>query len=139
MVIAESKLMRLIDHARKTYPHECVGLLVGVFEGGGRVEAVYPAHNLNTKRIHDRYELDPADYLAVERGIEGSGLEIIGFYHSHPDDEASPSAFDLERAWEEYFYLIVSVRDGTASEARAWAIDETAGRFQEKDLEVVPS
>ncbi|MFB0545428.1 MAG: Mov34/MPN/PAD-1 family protein, partial [Anaerolineae bacterium] len=116
-----------------------VGLLVGVFEGGGRVEAVYPAHNLNTERTHDRYELDPADYLAVEWGIEGSGLEIIGFYHSHPDDEACPSAFDLERAWEEYFYLIVSVRDGTATEARAWAIDETTGRFQEKDLEVVPS
>ncbi len=139
MVIAESKLMRVIDHARKTYPHECVGLLVGVFEEGGRVEAVYPAHNLNTERTHDRYELNPADYLAVEREIEGSGLEIVGFYHSHPDDEACPSPFDLERAWEEYLYLIVSVRDGMATEARVWTIDEKTGRFQEKDLEVVLS
>ena len=80
--------------------------------------------------------MDPVEFVALERELEGSGQEIIGFYHSHPDGRPHPSPFDLERAWETYFYLIVSVNDGQDGEARLWVVDGDQNRFREEPLEI---
>jgi len=138
VIIAEEKLEAIFEHARKAYPHECFGFLVGSFSGEGEVKDVYPAKNL-MGRAHDRYEMDPQDYLRLEEEIAGSGLEIVGFYHSHPDGQPRPSPFDLEQAWEEYFYLIVSVRDGEEVEARLWRMERGERRFREEEANVCES
>lgn len=133
MIIAEEELEAIFEHARKAYPHECFGFLVGSFSGDGEVKGVYPAKNL-TERAHDRYEMDPQDYLRLEEEIADSGLEIVGFYHSHPDGQPRPSSFDLERAWEEYFYLIVSVWDGEEVEAKLWRMEQGERQFREEAM-----
>lgn len=121
MLLSESVLKAIRQHAQQTYPQECVGILAGTFEGGGQVVASYEADNL--AEDHDRYVLDPVYYIEMEAKIEGHGLEIVGFYHSHPDDTARFSETDLKYAWEDYFYLVVSVQEGTAGEVRAWIVE----------------
>lgn len=121
-------------HAAADYPHECCGLLVGTWQEGGRtvVERVEPARNLNTERARDRYELDPMDYLRVDREAREAGLEVVGFYHSHPDSPPLPSVTDARQAWPAYTYIIISVAGGEPGEMRAWTFDEAAGVFDEQ-------
>jgi proteasome lid subunit RPN8/RPN11 len=73
---------------------------------------------------------------AAERAAAAAGLEIIGFFHSHPDHPARPSAFDREHAWPWYAYLIVSVEDGRAVDWRVWELQEDRSAFVERPLEV---
>lgn len=138
MRIPSSQMAAIFAHAHRADPYECFGFLIGDFGSGGIVAAVRPGTNLNTtgQHIPDRYEMDPAEFVALERELEGQGQEIIGFYHSHPDDRPHPSSFDLERAWEAYFYLIVSVSDGQDGEVRVWVVDVDQGRFREEPLEI---
>ncbi len=69
-----------------------------------------------------RYLIGPDDVVALERQAARDGLRVVGYYHSHPDAPAIPSDYDREHAWPWYIYLIVSVRDGRATEARAWRL-----------------
>ncbi|MHB8572401.1 MAG: M67 family metallopeptidase [Candidatus Dormibacteria bacterium] len=121
------------EHAREAYPDECCGILVG--RGGERCEVLeaHPANNLNTERAHDRYLLDPRDFLRVTWSAESRGLEVVGFYHSHPDHPAQPSETDRAAAWVPYVYLIQSVVQGEPADARAWVLQGDGGQFAEID------
>ncbi len=116
--------------AEAGYPHEVCGLLVGhVDPEGPRAVRLVAANNLNRERAADRYQLDPDDFVAVDRAARGDGLEIIGIWHTHPDSPAWPSVTDLEAAWEGYSYLIASLRgDGRQTaelaELRSWRLGE---------------
>ncbi len=137
LIVRSQAYEAMLAHAREDYPHECCGLLVGRVEGERRlVESVRRARNLNVERAHDRFELDPQDYLRVDRELRGTGLEIVGFYHSHPDHPARPSQYDAERAFPSYSYIIISVEKGTPVQARSWVFDEANRRFDEEGLEV---
>ncbi|HEX9731945.1 MAG TPA: M67 family metallopeptidase [Thermoanaerobaculia bacterium] len=115
------------------HPHETCGLLVGR-AGEGRVEVVRVAQakNLNRERASDRYELDPADFLAADRAARVDGLEIVGFWHSHPDCPARPSTRDLEAAWEGYSYLIVGVTAAGETDFHSWRL--YGDRFREEKV-----
>jgi desampylase len=78
-------------HARAERPNECCGLLVGVDE---RIVAAVPARNLRPTP-HD-FLIDPRDHLDAEKRARAEGLEVVGFYHSHPDAPAVPSRRDRE-------------------------------------------
>jgi len=125
--------MRRIGEAG--YPHERCGLLIGVIaaQGWTVVEAREVA-NLNTERAADRFELDPEGYRAIDRELRGSGREIVGIFHSHPDAPAKPSPTDLTHAWEGFLYPIVAVQDGRADEIRLWSLNEQATAFAEIEL-----
>ena len=117
------------------HPHEVCGLIVGRLDGQ-RVEAlrIVQAGNLNTERAHDRYQLDPEDFLAADKAARADGLDIVGIWHSHPDHPAEPSITDLEAAWEGYSYLIIRVTAEGAQEFRSWRLDE--GLFREEKVTV---
>lgn len=138
VILAPGLEERIRAHGAEAYPHECCGLLVGVWEEGGRtvVRRVEPARNLNTERAHDRYELDPLDYLRVDREARQAGMEVVGFYHSHPNSPPLPSVTDAERAWSAYTYIILSVADGKPGDMRAWTFDESLGVFDEQAVVV---
>jgi len=122
------------SRARAAYPHEACGLLIGR-EAGGRtlVERVTSCRNLAVDRLADRYVLDPDDFHAADEAARREGLDIVGIWHTHPDHPARPSETDLEAAWPEYSYLIVSVTSGGVAERRAWLLEDE--RFIEQEIE----
>lgn len=122
---------RIFAHAREGYPHEVCGLLLGKMHGiapGERREVVtsFRARNLNSERPHDRYLMDPNDMNAADVAAREQGLEIVGFYHSHPDHPAVASKTDLENSspWGGYSYPIVSVMKGDVADLRSWARED---------------
>jgi proteasome lid subunit RPN8/RPN11 len=137
MKITDAQLKQVYAHAAETYPHECFGFLVGVFDEGGLVHRVVPGANLNTERA-DRFQMDPKQFVQVEKQADAEGLNIIGFYHSHPDWPAIPSQTDITWAWEGSYYLIVSVHEGRPFHSAAWSLAaEGPKRFSQAPLEIL--
>jgi proteasome lid subunit RPN8/RPN11 len=62
------------------------------------------------------------------------GLDIVGFYHSHPDHPAEPSRFDLDHAWPNVSYVIVSVRDRLPRELRSWRLRADRSGYHEESV-----
>lgn len=148
--------------AEAAYPAECCGILLGALDGaldgemngsgggpgGGprdgpgdgvarRVTQAVPAANASqTPRNH--YEIAPLDLIRAERMARQSGMEILGFYHSHPDHPARPSATDLAEAhWLGSSYVITSVALGVASETCSFLLigsSEEAKIFQPEEI-----
>ena len=83
----------VLEHwARERYPFEACGLLVGRRIGDAiEVASVHRARNLESDRAHDRYTVSPADWLDTEQTARAEGLEVVGIWHTHPDQPASPS------------------------------------------------
>ncbi|MGH7730761.1 MAG: M67 family metallopeptidase [Candidatus Eiseniibacteriota bacterium] len=127
-------------HLCRAYPEEGCGVLVGRDEGATRiVERVVEFENRREDSRRSRYLISPEQLLAVERQVREEGLDVVGFFHSHPDHSASPSAFDLEHAWPYYSYLIVSVERGRVADARAWRLAPDRSRFEPETLEPSPA
>ena len=97
MRISRADADALLAHARSGYPHEVCGVLVGATPGGGaaRVARVVPVTNRETERPAVRYQIAPEDLIAVQKAARTDGLDILGYYHSHPDHPARPSETDL--------------------------------------------
>jgi proteasome lid subunit RPN8/RPN11 len=109
--LREQTTKQITMAAEQAYPHECCGILLGRNENG-RVVIVNSreAANQTAKEKSARhFEIDPLFLYQVEREIEGSNLEIVGFYHSHPDCKAVPSQQDLECMIPGLIYAILSV------------------------------
>ena len=137
MKITDTQLKRIYTHAKETYPHECFGFLVGTYDADGHVHHVVRGTNRNTERA-DRFEMDPKEFVQVERGADDEGLSIIGFYHSHPDWPAIPSQTDITWAWEGSYYLIVSVHEGRPFNTGVWSLaPEGPKRFNQEPLEIM--
>jgi proteasome lid subunit RPN8/RPN11 len=137
MRITDAQLKQIYAHAKETYPRECFGFLVGTFDTGGAVRRVVTGTNLNTDRA-DRFEMDPKEFVQVEKGADDEELNVIGFYHSHPDWPAIPSQTDITWAWEGSYYLIVSVHEGQPFNTGIWSLaEEEPKRFVQESLEIL--
>ena len=137
MKITDVLLKKMYNHATQTYPRECFGFLVGSFEEGGSVKQVITGTNLNADR-NDRFEMDPTEFIKVEQKAEKAELEIIGFYHSHPDWPPIPSQTDILFAWEGSYYVIVSIFQGQPLNTRVWQLaEDSPKRFIPLSLEIV--
>lgn len=123
-------LERMQNEAEAGYPLEICGLLIGNITGQDwQISDIRPVPNLNRERAADRFALDPAGYQAIDRELRGTGSEIVGVYHSHPDCPARPSPTDLESAWEGFAYPIISVCDGKTAEILCWSVNNEGDRF----------
>jgi proteasome lid subunit RPN8/RPN11 len=108
----------IVEHARETAPAECCGLLIGTAES-----IIEAARTTNLASDANRFEMDPGDHIRARREARTRGLDVLGFYHSHPRSPAIPSARDRAEAWYPgYLYLIVSVRAEPA-EVRLYRLD----------------
>ena len=126
-------------HLCRAYPEEGCGVLLGREAGETReVERVLPFENRREDSRHHRYLIAPEQVLTAELEGRESGLEVVGFFHSHPDHSAAPSAFDLEHAWPYYSYVIVSVEGGRVVDARSWRLAADRSRFESETLEQTP-
>ncbi len=88
-------------------------------------------------RGRDRYVLDPADIIRAQRDADTAGLDVVGFWHTHPDHPSRPSQYDADHAWAGYVYVIISVRQGRAAGEQGWVLEtEFPPVFREEDLRV---
>jgi cysteine synthase B len=116
-------------HAAAIYPDECCGALIGT---RGEITSVLPLDNLSDGEKQRRFLVTPADYQRAEAHAAGQRADLLGFYHSHPDHPAVPSQFDLDHAWPNLSYVIVSVRSGRPEELRSWRLRTDRSAFDEE-------
>lgn len=115
MLIFESNIIEEIhSHARTEYPKECCGILIGKWLGENRIvhKMIQTRNMIDEKQNAIHFLMNPLDVVRVELLAEEEKLEIVGFYHSHPDYEAIASREDVLHMIEGYSYLIVSVKNG---------------------------
>ena len=135
MNIRRPALEAIQSHGSEGYPDEICGIMLGP-QGDHVVTEVRRARNIIVERSRDRYEIDPLDHIRIQREADNAGLDIIGYYHSHPDHPAQASRFDTERAWAGYVYVIVSVMEGKPVDANAFVAVQDGGPFHPEPLEV---
>jgi proteasome lid subunit RPN8/RPN11 len=123
-------------HGESAYPAECCGALVGRVEGEDKeVVRLAPAVNRRTDDPH-RYLIAPDDLRRLEAEVRAAGLEIVGYYHSHPDHPAAPSAFDADHAWPWYSYVIVRIDRGRGAELASWMLADDRPQLLPETLDV---
>ena len=139
LYLTRRHLKQIQEHLKQGYPYEACGILVGASDANGRtVVEVLPTGNGREENVqHKRYTIPPEDLLWGELRAEHLGMEVIGYFHSHPDHTASPSEVDRELAWPNYSYLIASVRQGRVQGRRSWRLREDRSRFDEEPVVVV--
>ncbi len=137
--ISRTEYDRIRRHAEETYPHECCGVLLGNMDDHART-VVSTARCNNTQAASDWFNIDPREIVRIQREASAAGQDIIGFYHSHPDDAARWSASDLREAhWLGCSYVIASVRQGKSGEVNSFLLagsDEDNKRFDDEPIEV---
>lgn len=129
-------LSHIRRHGESAYPYECCGLLLGqVADGQKVVEETFAVENAKEAGTqHNRFLIPPEAVRDAERHARNKKLEILGFYHSHPNAEARPSQFDLDHAWPFYSYIIVSVRDTKAGDLTCWRMMDDRSRFNPEPM-----
>jgi S-sulfo-L-cysteine synthase (O-acetyl-L-serine-dependent) len=128
--LPDDVLRAIRQHGAAAYPDECCGALIG--DDSGLVAEALALSNTTTDERKRRFLIGPDAYRAAEKRASETGQTLIGFYHSHPNHPAVPSAFDLAHAWPNLRYLILSVRGGRPEEARTWKLREDRSAFDEE-------
>jgi len=139
LAIPRTYLQLVIDHCNAGYPNEMCGILSG---RDGMVEKVYCMTNARPGPVS--YEMDPEEQFRVMKDVRGSGLEMVGMFHSHPGGHAFPSSVDVEKAYwpgtrlpnyPSAVYVIVSLLDRASPMVRGFLINE--GQVDEVPLAVI--
>src|SRR5271154_6135617 len=135
-------------HGEETYPNECCGVLLGKSIAGegnnseamNYVQQIVRAGNTRTDSAHNRYQIAPQEVVKIQRLARGMGLDIVGFYHSHPDHPAQWSKTDFAEAhWLGCSYIITSVEQGKAATTNSFLLagtEEDNKRFEDEAIEI---
>lgn len=139
LIIGDRYLDEIRRHGASDYPFECCGLLIGHFEptGAKTVVETYAISNAREEEAkRNRFLIKPEELLRGEKYARERNLEVVGFYHSHPDSPAAPSQYDLEHAWPSYSYVIVSTAKDATGDLRSWEQRVDRSRFDEEKIEL---
>ena len=139
------KLTRQIEEAiRKAgadaYPNECCGILLGKDEDDEHVvTSLRPIENAreSDERYH-RFLITAEEMMQAELEARRLGLDIVGFYHSHPDHPARPSDYDREHALPFYSYIILRVAEGRPEQMISWRLQLSREAFDSEPFEIEP-
>ena len=124
----------MVAHARRTYPNECCGAMLGAIDGDGKdVRVAIPLENAYEGAQAARYELRPEDLLAADKAARERQMDLIGIYHSHPDCDAYFSTTDLKNSCPWYSFVVLSVKSGEFDHANSWLpnFDQTEAAKEE--------
>lgn len=134
--ITEEQLSAMRAHGERDYPYECCGLMLGRFHDGNKqVLEIYPISNAREEEAkRNRFLIRPEELMRGEKYAREKGLEVVGFYHSHPDDVAVPSQYDLEHAWPTYSYIVMAVEEGSAADLKSWEMESDRSRFNQEEI-----
>src|SRR5205085_10894063 len=110
--------------------------MLGRFHDGlKKVVETYPISNAREEEAkRNRFLIRPEELMRGEEYAREKCLDVVGFYHSHPDDRAVPSQYDLEHAWPTYSYIVVSVENGRAVDLRSWVMESDRSRFNGEEI-----
>jgi proteasome lid subunit RPN8/RPN11 len=137
MKIRRTQVEALLAHARSGYPFEVCGVLLG---RDATVEKAQAVLNRETESPRVRYQIAPEDLLQIQRESRDEGLEIVGFYHSHPDHPARPSETDRRIAAgglsDGVLHVVVGVEKGERATPTAWIFRDATQAFDEEPFEV---
>ncbi len=139
ITISETLLHEIRAHGVKDYPYECCGLLLGRYGADGKVVTeTYPISNAREESAkRNRFLIEPVELMRGERYAREHDLEVIGFYHSHPDSPAVPSQYDLEHAWPTYSYIIVKTLSDESTDLFSWEQEPDRSKFNPEEIRVV--
>ena len=140
--ISETIRHQLRSHGEETYPHECCGVLLGhALDGVNDVQTAVRAGNTRTDSAHNRYHIAPHELIAIQRQARQQELDIVGFYHSHPDHPAHWSQTDFQEAhWLGCSYVITSVDKGKAMQTNSFFLAGTGEedkRFEDEEISIL--
>ena len=123
-------------HGEETFPNECCGFMLGSVNGEDRavVELMRADNDREDEEQVHRFLITPEVYMQGEKAARSKGLDIVGFYHSHPNAQARPSQYDLDHAWPFYSYIIVSIMDKAADNMTSWILKDDRSAFDEEDI-----
>ncbi len=129
------------QHGEETYPHECCGVMLGRSEDAvNAVTEVVRAGNTRTDSAHNRYHIAPQELIRIQRQGREKGLDIVGFYHSHPDHPAQWSPTDFAEAhWLGCSYVITAVEKGAARQTNSFRLTghtEETKKFEPEPISV---
>ena len=130
------------EHGARGYPHEVCGALLGRDASGDgdaalrEVVAVLPLENRREDSSRNRFSVTPEDVLRAERAASQRSLELVGWYHTHPDHPARPSEFDREHAWPWYSYVILGVEASRPGEMTSWRLADDRSGYAAESIEV---
>jgi len=109
---------QMVAHALRDRPNECCGLLAGT---DGTIVQAFPL--VNALASPTAYSAEPRSLLQAVKAARTAGLDVLGFYHSHPTSAPIPSRTDLEQNWwgGDVVFFIISLADPTPA-VRAWRL-----------------
>ena len=133
--ISKEAIGKIELHGKKTYPEECCGVMLGRSDGDRQtVYDIVEFDNNQDENRRRRFFVTPKQYLQAERLASENSLELLGFYHSHPDHPAIPSEYDRDHALPWFTYVIVSIMDREAKGIAAWLLSEDRSHFNEREM-----
>ncbi|MDP2310089.1 MAG: M67 family metallopeptidase [Pseudomonadota bacterium] len=131
MILPPPELARVHAHAVSGYPHEVVGILAGN-RGTNVVTHVVSLVNERADSPANRYQVSALVLHRAEQALEAEGLEVVGYYHSHPDHPARYSDFDRDHALPNMSYVITSVMAGSIADTRSWRLRDDRAAMDEE-------
>ena len=134
--ISEALAGRIRAHGVETYPHECCGAILGRDgEAAREVLDLMPLANRRDDSPRNRFEVTSEDVRLAEKTARAQNLDLIGWYHSHPDAPARPSEYDREHAWPWYSYIIISVQSGQPRDMNSWRLRDDRSAYDSEAIE----
>jgi len=139
-------------HGARDYPSECCGVMLGKADGEvkqvteivplknlrhdpDRAQELLPLDDPGRETDKNRFLIDPLDQIRVEKDARARKLDVLGYYHSHPDHPARPSIYDRDHAWPWYSYVIISVEQGVPKDFTSWVLTDDRSVFQAEQVE----
>jgi proteasome lid subunit RPN8/RPN11 len=141
---------KIREHGAQGYPNECCGALLGRDEDGigstttgvavslpvREILALFPLVNRRDDSPRNRFSVTAEDVRDSEKAAREKGLDVVGWYHSHPDHPARPSQYDREHAWPWYSYIIVSVANGKSQEMTSWRLSDDRSDYACEEIAI---
>ncbi|NQU60271.1 MAG: M67 family metallopeptidase [Rhodospirillales bacterium] len=134
-------LMSITEAAEAAFPMECCGLLVGNEESPMDFEITRVEHSANYSEGDQRrsFLVDPKVQFDLMRDLGDGPEKIVGNFHSHPGGRPEPSEHDRQSVYyPDHVWVIVGVKDGSASGVAAFVFDRDDEDFREIGLNDQP-
>ena len=138
IIIPKTYLFEMQRHGAEAYPLECCGGILGKIHFENKyVQKVIRLDNASSENKHRRFAVTAEDYKNLEAYSKESNLQLIGFYHTHPDHPAFPSETDLQNAWPMFSYIIISIQSKEPAQTNSFLLNLDTNTFEPEPLQTV--